>query len=52
MNRLRAGHLGRTMSLLDALYEFDAALEWLSDDDPLLETDAPVEWPGELAPAS
>lgn len=40
------------MSLLDALHDFDAALEWLSDDDPLLEADAPADWPGELAPAS
>jgi hypothetical protein len=40
------------MSLLDTLYEFDAALEWLSDDDPLLEAEAPADWPAELAPAS
>lgn len=46
------GQIRRTMSLLDALSEFDAALEWLSDDDPLLEADSPTEWPAEVAPTS
>lgn len=41
------------MSPLDVFNEFDEALDWPQEDDPLLEREpAPPPWPAEGSPAS